>query len=96
MDFIKSIFSDNGNGSWSRVGSFIALLSVIGWGSWVTYKTTVIPPLEGPTFFVVSLYGIARLSDGIVASFNARIGVKPDAIVTTPTQVTTEVKTEVK
>lgn len=58
MKFLSGIFSDNGNPSWSRTGSFIALAASIVWVSHVVFVYHQIPDLTGVTFFVTALYGV--------------------------------------
>lgn len=65
MNFIKEIFSPNGSVSWSRVGSFLALISSISWVSWVVWKNSSIPDLAGITLFVTSLYGLGKLGETV-------------------------------
>lgn len=49
--FLKSVFSENGQGSYSRsVGGLIALSTVV-WITYVVFKTHAVPDLTGPTMF---------------------------------------------
>lgn len=59
--YLKTLFSESGEASFGRVGAFLALVAVIAWGSWIVYREKAMPPLEGPTFFITSLYGTSKL-----------------------------------
>lgn len=65
--FIKSIFSENGEGSYSRLASFIITLAVLIWVSHVVYKTHAIPDLGGASAFIATgvgvHYGINKADD---------------------------------
>lgn len=59
--FVKSVFSESdGTGSWGRIGSFAALLAVIGWVTHIVIYTHTIPDLTGSTAFVGTPYLINK------------------------------------
>jgi hypothetical protein len=61
--FFKSVFSEaNGNGSWSRVQSAIALVAVLSWVTYLVVTTKALPDLTSATIFVSSSYVANRLS----------------------------------
>jgi hypothetical protein len=71
LAFIKSVFSDGGNGSFSRCGAAVIIGATISWVSYLVLKNHAIPDLQGPTWFMSSgvgmLYGTNKASDLITA-----------------------------
>lgn len=66
MNFIRSIFSESdGEGSWARVASFMALISVIGWVTFLVLKNHAVPPLGDLTVFISTPYAINKVHDGV-------------------------------
>ncbi len=63
MNFIKQLFSDNDRASFSRIGSFIALLFACGWISRIVWRTNALPSLEGLTLLISSLYGLGKAGE---------------------------------
>lgn len=65
IEFVRSVFSDNGTGSFSRVTSFLVVASVLGWITRVVFKTNAIPDLSGAAMFLTTgvgvLYGTNKL-----------------------------------
>lgn len=64
-NFLQHLFSESGEASFSRVGSFLALVFSLGWLSYIVWKTRAVPGLEGITFFVSSLYGLGKAGQTI-------------------------------
>ncbi len=62
-DFVKKIFSESGEASWSRVGSFLALIAGVAWVGWIVYWTRALPALDGLTFFIGTLYGLGKAGE---------------------------------
>lgn len=73
--FIKSVFSDAGVGSSSRVLSGSVVFATLGWISYVVLKTKTIPDLGGPSMFMATgvgvCYGTNRASD-IISAFKGK------------------------
>ncbi len=69
--FVKSVFSDAGQGSSSRVLSGAVVFATLGWVSYVVFKTKTIPDLGGPSMFMASgvgiCYGTNKAADMISA-----------------------------
>jgi hypothetical protein len=61
--FLGQLFSESGAASFSRLGSFVALLSACGWVSYIVWKTRALPALDGLTFFIASLYGLGKAGE---------------------------------
>jgi len=61
--FLSQLFSESGAASFSRLGSFLALISACGWVSFIVYKTRALPGLDGLTFFIGSLYGLGKAGE---------------------------------
>ncbi len=62
-NFLSQLFSESGAASFSRLGSFVALLSACGWVSYIVLKTHALPGLDGLTFFIASLYGLGKAGE---------------------------------
>lgn len=58
MNFLKGIFSDNGAASYSRCASGFIVMAVVGWVSYVIFKTHTIPALDGPSMFLGTGVGV--------------------------------------
>jgi len=62
-NFLHDLFSESGQASFSRVGTFIALVSACVWVSRIVWKTGALPGLESLTFFIASLYGLGKAGE---------------------------------
>ena len=67
LSFWFDVFSEAGEagqrkGSWSRVGSAVALAGVLAWVTFIVHQKREIPDLEGPIFFVCSIYAIGKVT----------------------------------
>jgi hypothetical protein len=69
LTFIKSAFSENGEGSYSRIASGVIVLATLGWVSHVVFKTHALPDLTGALAFmtggVTAHYGVNKFNDYI-------------------------------
>jgi hypothetical protein len=63
--FFNQLFSESGEASFSRLGSFLALISACGWVSYIVWKTRALPSLEGLTIFISSLYGLGKAGETV-------------------------------
>ncbi len=63
--FLRDLFSESGTASFSRVGTFIALVGACAWVSRIVWKTGALPGLEGLTFFIASLYGLGKAGETV-------------------------------
>ena len=63
--FLSELFSEAGTASFSRVGTFIALLSACAWVSRIVWKTGTLPGLEGLTVFIATLYGLGKAGETV-------------------------------
>lgn len=65
MNFLRGVFSDNGQPSFSRCASGVIVLSVLVWTSHVIFKTHALPDMGGISLFmstsVGTLYGTNKL-----------------------------------
>lgn len=72
IHFLREVFSEGGQGSFSRVAQGVIVLSVVGWVWYLVVKNHALPDLGGPSLFIgtgaAGHYGINKASD-IVASF---------------------------
>jgi hypothetical protein len=64
-NFLCRLFSESGEASFSRVGSFLALIFSLGWLTYIVWKTHTVPGLEGLTFFIGSLYGVGKAGETV-------------------------------
>jgi hypothetical protein len=63
--FLQELFSEFGEASFSRVGTFLALLFACAWVSYIVWRTHTLPGLEGLTFFIASLYGLGKAGETV-------------------------------
>jgi len=63
--FIHELFSESGTASYSRVGSFLALVFACLWTSYIVWQTRALPSLEGLTLFIASLYGLGKAGETV-------------------------------
>ena len=63
MNFLHQLFSESGEASFSRLGSFLALLFGCAWVSFIVWKTGALPDLEGLALFIASLYGLGKAGE---------------------------------
>ena len=61
--FFNELFSEAGTASFSRVGTFLALVCSCSWVSTIVWRTSALPSLEGVTFFIASLYGLGKAGE---------------------------------
>jgi hypothetical protein len=75
LAFVKSVFSDAGQGSSSRVLSGAVVFATLGWISYIVLKTKTLPDLGGASMFIASgvgiSYGTNKAAD-IVAAFKGK------------------------
>lgn len=73
LAFLKSVFSEEGEGSFSRVAQGAVVFSTLFWISYLVVKNHVMPDLNGPSLFIgtgaVGHYGINKASE-IISAFN--------------------------
>ena len=65
LRYLQELFSESGTASFSRVGTFMALLCACLWVSKIVWKTGALPPLESLTFFIATLYGLGKAGETI-------------------------------
>jgi len=63
--FLKELFSESGQASFSRVGTFVALVCSCAWVSRIVWRTGALPGLEGLTFFIAALYGLGKAGETV-------------------------------
>jgi len=63
--YLFELFSESGTASFSRVGTFIALICACFWVSRIVWKTGSLPALESLTFFIATLYGLGKVGETI-------------------------------
>ncbi len=63
--FLKQLFSESGEASFSRVGSFVALVCSCFWVTSIVMRTGNLPGLDGLTFFIGSLYGLGKAGETV-------------------------------
>ncbi len=75
--FLKSVFSETGDGSYSRVIGGLIVLATIGWVSYVVFKSHAIPDLSGPTTFITVSSGAHYVTNKITATISDIKGNQP-------------------
>jgi len=63
--FLHHLFSESGEASFSRIGSFLSLVFSCGWVSYIVWRTHALPGLEGLTFYIASLYGLGKTGETV-------------------------------
>jgi hypothetical protein len=63
--FLEQLFSESGIASFSRVGTFVALMCACVWVSRIVWKTSALPGLDGLTFFIGTLYGLGKAGETV-------------------------------
>jgi threonine/homoserine efflux transporter RhtA len=63
--YLKQLFSESGEASFSRIGSAIALVAACVWVTYIVWRTRALPGLEGPTFFIAGLYGLGKAGETV-------------------------------
>ena len=72
VTFLKELFSESGTASFSRVGSFIALLFACLWVSRIVWRTGALPSLDGLTLLISSLYGLGKAGETLQRVLGAK------------------------
>jgi hypothetical protein len=71
LAFVKSVFSEGGEGSYSRVAGGVLIGFTCGWITYLVIKNHAMPDLTGPAWFVTAasggLYGLNKGADFISA-----------------------------
>jgi hypothetical protein len=84
FSFMKSVLSEDGQGSYSRTAAMAIVLASIGWVSHVVWKTHALPDLTGVSAFVCSTvgfhYGVNKASDIIGAIKGTTPNPNPSAV----------------
>ncbi len=70
--FLRELFSETDGASFSRLGSFVALLFSCGWVTYIVHKTGALPGLEGVTFFIATLYGLGKAGQTVQRALSGR------------------------
>jgi hypothetical protein len=72
LSFLKSVLSEDGQGSYSRTASLIIVISTVAWITFLVVKNHAMPDMAGPASFLTTgvgiHYGTNKASD-IIASW---------------------------
>jgi hypothetical protein len=75
LKFLREVFSESGEGSYSRCAAGAIVVATITWVSYVVFRTKAIPDLTGPLSFMSSgvavHYGTNKAAD-IIAAFKGQ------------------------
>jgi hypothetical protein len=63
--FLRQLFSESGAASFSRTGSFLALVLSCAWVSYIVWQTHALPSLQGLTLFIGTLYGLGKTGETV-------------------------------
>jgi len=63
--YLRQLFSESGEASFSRLGSSLALCFACGWVTYIVWRTRALPGLEGLTLFIGTLYGLGKAGETI-------------------------------
>jgi len=64
-NFLHQLFSESGEASFSRLGSFLALMFACGWVTYIVCRTRALPGLDSLTIFIASLYGLGKAGETV-------------------------------
>lgn len=64
-NFLRQLFSESGEASFSRTGSFVALGASCAWVTQIVWTTHQLPSLEGLTLFISTLYGLGKAGETV-------------------------------
>jgi hypothetical protein len=64
-EYIKQLFSESGEASFGRTGSFLGLVLGSGWVSFLVWTTHHLPDLQGLTIFISTLYGLSKTGETV-------------------------------
>ncbi len=64
-NFLRQLFSESGEASFSRTGSFLALAASCAWVTQIVWTTHQLPSLEGLTLFISTLYGLGKAGETV-------------------------------
>jgi len=64
-EYIKQLFSESGEASFGRTGSFLGLVLGSGWVSFLVWTTHHLPDLQGLTVFISTLYGLSKTGETV-------------------------------
>jgi hypothetical protein len=65
MKFLRQLFSESGEASFSRLSSFMALAAACAWVSKIVWTTHQLPHLEGLALFISTFYGLGKAGETI-------------------------------
>jgi len=71
VSFWREVFSDNGVPSFSNVGTFVLILAVIGWDTYLVVTKGALPNLTEQALFIPLLYAVKKAAV-TVSGFNGR------------------------
>lgn len=81
FSFLKSVFSEDGTGSYSRLFSGVIVMFTCGWITHTVIHTHAIPDLNGPALFIGSgvgvHYGVNKAND-FINSFKGSEPINPN------------------
>ncbi len=63
--YLKQLFSESGEASFSRVASAVALFCSCSWVSYIVWRTRALPGLEGIAVFISSFYGLGKAGETV-------------------------------
>ena len=64
-EYVKQLFSEGGEASFGRTGSFLGLILAGGGVSFLVWTTHHLPDLQGLTVFISTLYGLSKTGETV-------------------------------
>ena len=64
-EYFRTLFSESGEASFGRTGSFLGLVMGSGWISFLVWTTHHLPDLQGLTIFISTLYGLSKTGETV-------------------------------
>ena len=69
MKWLKSIFSEeDGKGSFSRVSTFVLVVSAVCWVTHLVHHNNALPDFTGLSIFIATLYGVNTVRNALPKS----------------------------
>lgn len=75
LSFLKTVLSEDGQGSYSRFAGFLIVVATLGWITYLIIMTKTMPDLTGPTAFITVSSGshyLTNKASDILSAFKGK------------------------
>lgn len=80
LSFLKTVLSEDGQGSYSRFAGFMIVLATLVWVTYLVIKNKVMPDLTGPTAFITVSSGSHYLTNKASSIISSITGKNTDSV----------------